>query len=511
MTTPGSEAAHGHTVERDQIQKLVARGYTFHRMRLLLLRVQDAAAARSFLRALHLPPTPEDKPWLVAADAGRDSVNHRVREQGAVVSLGISYAGLLALQLGRRWQTVFMHQAKAFYAGAPRRASTHLGDFGPSAPDRWEAAYAHAQTHVVLCLHGDDVAGVDRALAQLRQKANIAFQPEGWSPAAFEEGAHLSTDRMARRVHFGYLDGISNPAFEGLGDKREPQRDLNHQPGELLLGYRNDYDKNPWLLPFEPGSDIVPTEPGDPPERTRLAAWFRNGSFCALRKIEQDEAAFRGFVAEWAARNANAGDSARTEAWLRAKLVGRWDDGQVVRPVMPPADELTPPSGPAPRELNDFSFGDDPLGRGCPFGAHIRRTNPRADAVVPYRRRPMLRRGIPYGVPYDANEKPGSVRRGLLGLFFCADLEDQFEHVLREWVDMNPMGTPSTSRAKDPIIGNHEDARAAFDIPRADRSITQVRGFQAFTRTRGTLYLFFPGLNALESLDDPTVFGPDAQ
>lgn len=494
-------------VARDQVQKFVARGYNFHRMRLLLLRVQDAAAARRFLHTLHQPEQAHEKPWLVASTTTRETVHHRLHTHGAVVSLGISYAGLEALQLGRRWLTVFTHQARAFATGAPLRAGAHLGDFGASAPQHWEAAYAHERTHVVLCLHADEAADLDRAVQQLHTMAGAAFYDDGWLAVHHEAGAHLTQDRTDRRSHFGYRDGLSNPAFTGLGGQAEPYTNLNHAPGELLLGYPNDYENNPWLLPFEPASDSVPLEAGDAPERTRLAAWFRNGSFCALRKIEQDEAAFQRFLSDWVAQNANTGDAARMHTWLRAKLVGRWDDGR----VMKPQDGDRPPTSPMPAHHNDFSFADDQQGHGCPFGAHIRRTNPRDDDVVPHRRRPMLRRGIPYGAAYQAGEKPGVQRRGLLGMFFCADLEDQFEHVLREWVDMNPMGTPSISQAKDPLIGNHESPDAAFDIPVPGQASVAVRGFHAFTRTCGTLYLFFPGLNAIDTLNDPRVFGPEAR
>jgi hypothetical protein len=214
----------------------------------------------------------------------------------------------------------------------------------------------------------------------------------------------------------------------------------------------------------------------------------------------QNEAAFQEFVAAWVARNSNADEQKAKAEWLRAKLVGRWDDGSVVRP----GQEASPHD----TCQNAFTFKDDPAGEGCPFGAHIRRMNPRADTVVPSRHRPLVRRGIPYGPKYDTSDPASKdTARGLLGLFFCADIEAQFEHLLREWADLNPMGTPSKSQSKDPLIGNHADPQAVFDVPMPGEAQCSITGFRPFVKTLGTAYALFPGLHALKMLNDRSVFG----
>ncbi|MFO1268729.1 MAG: hypothetical protein U1F67_19375 [Rubrivivax sp.] len=65
---------------------------------------------------------------------------------------------------------------------------------------------------------------------------------------------------------------------------------------------------------------------------------------------------------------------------------------------MTEAHDETPPEANDP-VTNNFTFGkdNDPHGFGCPFASHIRRTNPRQDPLAPSRRRPLFRRGIPYG------------------------------------------------------------------------------------------------------------------
>src|SRR6185369_17126042 len=75
------------------------------------------------------------------------------------------------------------------------------------------------------------------------------------------------------------------------------------------------------------------------------------------------------------AYRAAGGDLAQAEA-LAAAFVGRTRDGV---PLVPIADHPIEGIGPDPEEVrqNRFTFDDDPTGVRCPFGAHVRRANPR--------------------------------------------------------------------------------------------------------------------------------------
>src|SRR6185437_2753402 len=144
-------------------------------------------------------------------------------------------------------------------------------------------------------------------------------------------------------------------------------------------------------------------------------------------------------------------------------------------------------------------------GTGCPFGAHIRRVNPRTDLIAPQRLRPLFRRGMAYGPAYDAAK--ADEPRGLMGLFFCASLEDQFEVVMSQWVEAAPMGPPGRGGAKDPLVGHHDVDDAAvgaayLEVPQAGGPAAQLRGMTPFVTTRGTAYAFFPGRTALEKISE---------
>jgi deferrochelatase/peroxidase EfeB len=440
---------------RSHIQNLVANGFDTHCSRYFLLHVQQAAAARQFLRTLL------DQGWVVSAQGPRPQAAALHARQRCPVGIGFTFAGLQALGLPTRTLRRMAEQAPAFAEGAPLRAAHRLADTGPSSATGWEPAFQHRRTHVFVTLHADDPATLAACSHTLHAMAGPAF--EGWATPL--DGAHLGRNKKQRREHFGYLDGLTNPLIDGIHSLHHPPIPLAvpptlHAPGEFLLGHRNADGYNPWLNAAEPAA---------------VRQFLAHGSFSALRKMAQDVEGFHHFVKH----------QPLPEATVRAKLLGRWDNGQVVSPV-----PVAMPHPATRAGLNNFDFQNDPHGLGCPYGAHIRRMNPRADAVVPVRKRPLIRRGIPYTADGE---------RGLLGLFFCASLEDQFEHLLAEWGNKNPFGVPNPSTAKDPLIGNHAGG-GVFHIPTAHGPDVTLSGFTPFVTTKGTLYSFFPSLPALAML-----------
>ena len=480
-----SDDAPATTPELHDIQKLIVRGYDFHCSRNLVLTVKDAPAARAFLGKLH------KQHWLVSAERNRESVTQGPLPDRCPLSLGFTFEGLRALGLPERHQAIFKNRARAFAEGAFGRAASQLADTGPNAAMFWHEAFRPDRAHVLLILHADSPSELEARHKQVEDLAGAkAFASDGWTKPF--EGAHLEPieeKRRLRKVHFDLLDGLSQPA---ISTSRQSKRHLTpgqpHGLGEFVLGYLNDEGLNPWRLASErPDLSGMPSGL----QSAQLAGFFRNASFGAFRPMAQDVPAFNCFVE----KQANLLN--KDKAFIRAKLVGRWDDGAVVKPEPKGAPTLPVNSNPAktPEELNNFDFSDDKRGMGCPFGAHIRRMNPRQDAVLPLNRRPLLRRGIPYGPTFEAN--PKSTERGLLGLFFCASLEDQFEHVLSQWADDNPMGLPNPGNAQDPLIGAHNRTGAQFDIPQVHGGRFALDGFTPFVRTLGTLYAFFPGLEAV--------------
>jgi deferrochelatase/peroxidase EfeB len=445
-------------LDLSDIQRPIAYGYNFHRSRHFILTVADSAGAKQFLRGLC--------ERITTATLTQADIDQLQKDGRCAINVGFTYAGLAALRLDGRYLRVLQEKAPPFVEGAFVRAAARLADTGPSAVSRWEDRFKPAATHVLLSLHGDTETALNECTQSL-EATEGAYSLTGWDAPLY--AAHLTGNREARTVHFGFRDGLSQPYVEGV-----PGRSGGspvHRTGEFLLGYVNDAGFNYWA------------------EAGELGAFFKNGSFAALRKMQQYEGRFRAFVDRAAAQ------LGVSRELVRAKLCGRWDDGSLIEPGQ---KQPLSPATPAPGRDQDFDYSKDPRGLGCPFSAHTRRMNPRDDPVVPFRRRPLIRRGMPYGSAYEEAPHDGA-ERGLLGLFFCASIEDQFEHLLTAWGNRNPMGPNNPSTVKDPLIGNHESSASLY-AAMPDGETKTINGFEPFTATRGTLYAFFPSLSALRTV-----------
>ncbi|MEY4268100.1 MAG: hypothetical protein RIS90_2635 [Pseudomonadota bacterium] len=467
------------------IQKLITSGYRAERSRHLILTVLHPALARQFLHQLCLGG------WLVDANQPWDGTTGH-----CALSLGLTFAGLQKLELEERLFDVLRAKAPAFAQGAWARAKDQLGDVGDSARDHWEKSFRPESAHLLLILHAKDLPTLDAAQGQLVGLAPVGAFASTW---AVHDGGHLKHEPVGQRVHFGMLDGLSKPTIlsepPGPVGLPNPARDT-HRLGEFVLGYENDDRVNPWRLAAErPAASRVPATE----QSAVLADFFKNGSFAAFRKMKQDEAGFHSFVRWQAQKLQGRYTLTQAEAFIRAKLLGRWDNGRVVQA----SDTMgSGPNGPC--DIGTFDFAGDQAGLGCPFGAHIRRMNPRDDPVVPTRRRPILRRGMPYGPAYQRDDcKDDGQDRGLLGLFFCASLEHQFEHLVGQWANDTPMGPDNRGNARDPLIGHNDPARHVYDIPLGENTALALRGMTPFVTTKGTLYAFFPSLSAIKRLANP--------
>jgi deferrochelatase/peroxidase EfeB len=139
--------------------------------------------------------------------------------------------------------------------------------------------------------------------------------------------------------------------------------------GEFLLGYPNEYREytdRPLLdVKDDPKGLLLPAE--DQPDKRDLG---RNGTYLVFRQLEQD---VRGF---WQFLDKQANSDPEQRRKLGEAMVGRTMFGQ---PLVPLASRPVPGVGPKTEEtsLNQFTYESDKTGTSCPFGAHVRRANPR--------------------------------------------------------------------------------------------------------------------------------------
>ncbi len=215
----------------------------------------------------------------------------------------------------------------------------------------------------------------------------------------------------------------------------------------------------------------------------------KNGSFVAFRILQQHVRQFEEYLTKAAAA------SGMDRETIAAKLCGRWRNGTplVQSPVAPPTLSAQP---------NDFDFSDDPHGYRCPFDSHIRRTNPRGDVVAGSdgTQHPIIRRGMPYGPRSDPTSgKDDGIERGMLGLFICVSLEDQFEFLMTNWMSRGGFRSGLPSQNKDLIAGNDTLSGTPFQIP-TPKGPVSLLPFSQFVTTRGAAYCFVPSLTALRYL-----------
>jgi Dyp-type peroxidase family len=439
----------------DDIQGFILRTYAMPALRTIALRVVDAQGARRFLGAIvsgnsSMPQLATATEWTVKPDC--------------CVNVGLTYQGLAALQLPAESLASLPEE---FVQGPIARAA-HLGDTGDSAPEHWKEPFASGSQHALLFLFAESEQVLDRTTAALRAL---------YAPSMAELAVLEARGLPGHVAHFGYRDGFAQPSIEGGLPPLLPDVLPKAPSGEFLLGYPSQYTDFTYPVP-------TPAEFGI------------NGSFVAFRILEQDCHAFEQFL------SASAAQSGLDAELIAAKLCGRWRSGV---PLSLSPDSPNPDL--PPEKYNSFDYVpteslpdayDDRRGYRCPVGSHIRRMNPRHSAVAGNSglKRRIIRRGLPYGPPYDPAHSDDGIERGLLGLFINVSLKDQFEFLMSDWANKG-IFAPGLGGTKDPVLGDNSSPDAKFFIPVQGRKPVELTGLSRFVKTRGGAYCFLPSATAL--------------
>jgi deferrochelatase/peroxidase EfeB len=222
----------------------------------------------------------------------------------------------------------------------------------------------------------------------------------------------------------------------------------------------------------------------------------RNGTFLVLRQIEQHPHELNDYVDTEAKRYAASQDPrvpthnpVELAEWISAKMVGRWKDGtSLVRNPNYRGSMRTPPAV----ADNTFLFGrEDPDGLRCPFGAHIRRANPR-DSFDPgsqvqidiSNRHRILRVGRGYAAAPKAEP-------GLLFMCVNADIERQFEFLQQSWIlGANFHGLEDEV---DPIVG----CKGKSMVVPTPSGPLKLQALREFVKVLGGGYFFMPSRSAV--------------
>jgi deferrochelatase/peroxidase EfeB len=131
----------------------------------------------------------------------------------------------------------------------------------------------------------------------------------------------------------------------------------------------------------------------------------------------------------------------------------------------------------------------------------MRRANPRGGTIVQRaarHTRRLVRRGIPYGTPYNP-AAPDTTERGLLGNFVCANLGAQFEALSCDWINLG-LQDPLITGSNDPLLGANQADTSWFHLSLPSGATVRLHGFPRFVRVRGGAYTFLPGIPAIRYL-----------
>jgi len=486
-------------VDYRDIQGLVRYGYAaLTEASFLLLEIRDARAAAAWLASA---------PVTNAVDLGKAPLT--------ALQVALTVQGMQKLGAP---PAVIAGFSDEFQLGMwdPENRSRRLGDIGASAPERWEWGGPGKVPHVLVMAYAQ--SGLDVFIASIKGAH--------WD-AAFRLITSLGTSNLHGYEPFGFTDGVSQPQPD-WDRTRTTDDQLGYTNvsclGEFLLGYPNEYGRytDRPLLPSDSNSSPLP-EADDRPGMRDLG---RNGSYLVLRQLKQD---VRGFW-QFADREAH-GDWQQREQ-MAAAMVGRTRSGDPLVPLsrspLPGVEAGRPPS-------NQFTYDSDVNGTHCPFGAHVRRANPRnadyiagtkgffgervrdlglkqldlrQDVMSSTRFHRVLRRGREYGpelTPEQALEPgyPDDQEHGLHFICLNANISRQFEFVQSAWI-MNSKFNGMTGET-DPLLGNREpilngQATDNFLLPQESGLSRRITAVPQFIIVRGGAYFFLPGIQALRFL-----------
>jgi deferrochelatase/peroxidase EfeB len=526
----------------NEIQSLLFGGMKFKAFGVcLLFQLPDnVGAARAWLRDV--------RPHIAFNDGHRVGAN-------AIVTLALGAGGLKRLGLPEEGLSTFPF---AFLEGmTPDYRARILGD-ELGAYKQWE--WDDTRYDAVLLVYGETAHAVSTLVADLQRQATAAgivnqhaiplneVTDNKTEPFGFVDGISqpvirgtYKAFRNADSIHIvepgefilGYRDNRGNmPPGPTLPAIADPQNQLP------LVEERDDFD----LTQVENVRDLG-----------------MNGSFLVIRQLEQNVDGFDDYC-EAQARHIAGRLSAPyhvTPEFIAAKLVGRWRDGSSLvrhpyesyeieanKPAAPMHETYRPqtrmtaatpvaaapvaamaaaaasasltkaltatpsatpvaaaPAAPPVRSYadNDFLYGvEDPEGVRCPFGAHIRRANPR-DSLVPgsaeqvaiSNRHRIIRVGRQYTPAPDRNH-------GLLFMCLNGDIERQFEFVQQVWL-LRPTFQGLTCE-KDPILGSGKTGENSYTIPSREAGPIVLQPMSAFVKTLGGGYFFIPGKRLIDYL-----------
>lgn len=457
----------------EEIQGNILAGFNKDHQILLFLSITDTEKGKNWLAEL-LPKIATTKQVADFNDqfsaARRNRGGDDPENLNAVwVNLSLTNNGIKKLSPA---VVINSNKFQAFTQGAVQRAAL-IHDEDLSAPGEWIIGKEEQNIHAILIIAADKPTDLQVEVDKMRElvlKHDLKI--------VFEQHGNTLPSNRAGHEHFGFKDGISQPGVIGFHEAEpgHPDKRKDHPgtdmlaAGEFIIGY---------------------------PDRTKMIAdapgWMKDGSFQVFRRLAQDVPGWWSQVTQGV--HSLPSDDPMKEDLLAAKLVGRWRSGTPLAQA-PVRDNRSIRNR---QNDNDFEYTDDPDGHKTPRFAHIRKMYPRGESFDEDRR--IIRRGIPFGKPFDPAAGRGhgvDADRGLLFIAYMQSIEAKFEFLQNSWAN-NP-GFLQPNDGPDPVIGT---AKAPVTLKR-ENIPDHTLDFRRFVHTTGAVYSFAPSLTTLKKLSTGT-------
>ncbi len=381
-------------------------------------------------------------------------------------SVLLSASGYKALGINNN----LMPSDQAFRDGLKARGPILLKD---PEPTTWAEPKFNQDLHALVILAHDDNDKLGDFV-----KVFLASLPASVEIAHKEKGQVKFRDNK-RIEHFGFVDGISTPAFV--------QRD----------GHAKDTVEGPraWPAPFGLAVALTPC-PGGNDEGY--------GSYLVFRKLEQNVKEFFKMQKELSIELSNQNPD---EEYAAALVVGRFRDGT------PLAAQAAPSYKGA--DLNNFNYVEDPEGSRCPVAAHIRKMNPRGapgfgdrkEALKTEATRSIIRRSITYDDRKPAANVEGQLQEhpetGVGVLFMCyqSSIVNQFEVLQGSWANdsWHPPGAKEVG--SDPISAQGKRTPPKWPTSWGS-SHKRAFDFKSCINMLGGEYFFAPSISFFQKLPE---------
>lgn len=536
------------TLRRADIQGNILNAYGkqgFPKGRAIFLHVDDGEKGRAFLEKFYDEVTTavrwkSDNPY-----APKTEVEPPVRPP-VTLNFAFTFNGLVAL--GVPIKTLSMMPAE-FLQGMRARAPI-LGDMSPEgALDRWDEVWkAEAQAgasqavHIMALLNskmnpvtGNPVPEMDELTERIRSHCNAKggvriLKGHGVGAEDYQDmSARLMKEPETGQYkpvpleHFGFVDGISDPVFEGQFEiEDEEVRKVGNGKFTGALKTQDEVEDDANWAPLATGEFLLgyPDEAKEMPPAARPNQFSTNGTFMAYRKLEEKVELFDDYIDKTVPEFANVygiADQTQARETLLAKFSGRWRDG--VPLVLAPTfddwvafnerykDDVTKRA-----KLSRYIYAGDEQGAACPASSHTRRVHPRDmlgpqedSGTILVNRRRILRRGLPYDETSDAGER----ERGIIMLICCSSLERQFEFVQQQWINYGMDSNAGNDTC--PMLGSRPVDELKFVIPNdpdGEGAPYVCSNLPQFVETKGGAYFFVPSMTSLRMMAigmiDPT-------